>query len=90
MDNLCDWKFQERPERYQHQIEKIKALNTVIKELKLTGTVPSEYRPHPLSGNWAGYIECHVQSDLLLIWFNADAHEIRLVRFGTHSELFKK
>ena len=50
--------------------------------------VPEENRPHILTGNYKGYMECHVESDTLLIWWDKEAGIIKLVRFGTHSELF--
>ena len=34
-------------------------------------------------------MECHVQNDFLLIWIDAASHQIKLVRLGSHSELFK-
>jgi mRNA interferase YafQ len=33
-----------------------------------TGTVPDEYLPHPLIGEWKPHMECHILPDLLLIW----------------------
>jgi mRNA interferase YafQ len=43
---------------------------------------------HDLSGDWAGYRECHVKPDLLLIYRKPDAETVRLARLGSHSELF--
>jgi mRNA interferase YafQ len=34
-------------------------------------------------------MECHVENDMLLIWIDADENIIKLVRLGSHSELFK-
>lgn len=50
--------------------------------------LPSKYRDHQLIGNWKGFRECHVKPDLLLIYAKFD-NRIELVRFGSHSELFK-
>ena len=49
-------------------------------------------RPHPLTGNYNGHLECHIESDLLIIWIQYDEEEkkIILTRLGSHSELFKK
>ncbi|MBD5179991.1 MAG: hypothetical protein HDT01_01680 [Bacteroidales bacterium] len=33
-------------------------------------------------------MECHVESDTLLIWWDEESDIIKLIRFGTHSELF--
>jgi mRNA interferase YafQ len=46
------------------------------------------HRDHDLSGDWAGYRECHVRPDLLLIYKKSDAEILRLARLGSHSELF--
>ena len=54
-----------------------------------TGTVPSEYLPHPLVGNWKPHMECHLMPDVLLIWEVKEAEkEIVFVRMGSHSDLF--
>ena len=45
-------------------------------------------RDHDLSGDWAGYRECHVKPDLLLIYRKPDAVTLRLARLGSHSDLF--
>ncbi len=44
-------------------------LEKVIRLLAQFGTLPAQYRPHILSGrNLAGYWECHIESDWLLVW----------------------
>lgn len=35
--------------------------------LQTSVTLPVEYRPHKLSGKYAGYWECHLQPDWLMI-----------------------
>jgi mRNA interferase YafQ len=47
-----------------------------------------KYRDHELSGDWAGYRECHIRPDLLLIYRKPDTDTLRLARLGSHSELF--
>lgn len=52
--------------------------------------VPIEMKPHKLIGNWNGRLECHIESDYLIIRIEEkNPHIIRLERLGTHSELFK-
>lgn len=46
------------------------------------------YRDHDLSGDWAGYRDCHVKPDLVLIYRKPDAITLRLARLGSHSEIF--
>jgi mRNA interferase YafQ len=51
--------------------------------------VSEQYKPHQLVGEWKPHMECHIQSDFLLIWDTDDeANELILVRCGSHSELF--
>jgi mRNA interferase YafQ len=46
------------------------------------------HRDHDLSGDWAGYRDCHIKPDLVLIYRKPDANTLRLARLGSHSELF--
>lgn len=52
--------------------------------------IPAEFDPHPLKGNWKDFMECHVENDILLIWYDKEHDRIELVRLGSHSELFGK
>ena len=57
--------------------------------LETTGSLPPEYRPHQLSGKYAGLWECHIQSDWLLIWSQDDTElTLLLTDTGTHADLF--
>ena len=51
--------------------------------------LPEHYRDHSLSGNWDGYRECHLKPDLLRIYDKPGKSILRLVRLGSHSELFE-
>ena len=70
--------------------KKLTALERVLDLLTETGTVTDEYKPHPLIGNYKGALECHVGTDFLLIWVDQEEQIIKLVRLGSHSELFGK
>ena len=83
-------KYKKDLKRYLNKPSKIAALKTVLKHLKQDGTVPAEYKPHVLSGNYRGYMECHIEDDFLLIWIDEATNTIKLVRLGTHHELFGK
>lgn len=52
--------------------------------------IPEEYKPHTLSYDYSGCMECHIQGDFLLIWIDEETNDIDLVRLGSHSELFGK
>lgn len=59
----------------------------VLRMLQEGQRLPERYRDHNLAGNHAGYRECHISSDWLLI-YQASETELILVRTGSHSELF--
>jgi mRNA interferase YafQ len=82
--------FKRDLKRYKHNVELLDALETVLKYLAENGTVPSEYLPHPLIGDYKSCLECHVLNDLLLIWVDKFKPQIKLLRLGSHSELYGK
>lgn len=82
--------FKKDLKRIQNNPKKISSLEIVLRLLRDTGTLPLKYRPHLLSGDFKGYMECHIESDFLLIWFDENTETIKLVRLGSHSELFRK
>lgn len=83
-------KFKKDQKRYRHNIEKMKKLYDLLVILEETGRVPQEYQPHMLSGNYKGFMECHLEDDFLLIWIDETSEIIKLVSLGTHHELFGK
>lgn len=54
----------------------------------------AEWKDHPLKGEWAGFRECHVGGDSLLIYEVDDgagkSGAVHFVLAGTHSELFRE
>ena len=44
---------------------------------------------HPLRGIWKGYREAHIEPDWLLV-YRVAGNELRLVRTGSHADLFKE
>jgi mRNA interferase YafQ len=64
-------------------------LDKVVTTLATTQVLDEKYRDHPLSGDYAGFRECHIQSDWLLV-YRIDYEEVFLMlsRTGTHSDLF--
>ena len=63
-------------------------LTDVLGRLAQDLPLPEALRDHTLNGNWAGYRECHMKPDLLLIYSKPDSQTLRLARLGSHSELF--
>lgn len=63
-------------------------VSAVVALLLVDNPLPDSNRDHPLTGDWAGYRECHIKPDLLLIYRKSDEETLRLARLGSHSELF--
>lgn len=80
--------FKKDLKRIKNDAKKISKLKEVLEILRKEGTLPKKYKPHMLSGDYYGFLECHVENDLLLIWIDKDERFIKLVRLGSHSELF--
>ncbi|MBO9471631.1 type II toxin-antitoxin system YafQ family toxin [Endozoicomonas sp. G2_2] len=77
-----------REAKGKHRNTLDKMLEAVLTALATDRPLAARYRDHSLSGNWAGYRECHIKPDLLLIYWSADDHTLRLARLGSHSTLF--
>ena len=64
-------------------------ISSVIQLLANEEPLPASCCDHPLTGNYAGFRECHIQPDWLLIYkVEADILTLTLTRTGSHSELF--
>ncbi len=75
--------------RYRNNPQKLADLKEVLTMLHNDQPIPAEYLPHSLSGKYKGCLECHINGDFLLIWYDKNRDVIELVRLGSHSELFK-
>ena len=76
--------------RYRHKPLELKALFHVLEMLAHGQELPALYHPHQLHGEYDGCMECHIKSDFLLIWIDEELSMIRVLRVGSHSELFRK
>ena len=78
-----DYKLMQRRGKDKRKLEEI------LRILAVGGTLPPENRDHALSGNYAGFRECHIEPDWLLIYCYIH-NQLVLVysRTGTHSDLF--
>lgn len=64
-------------------------LKDVVTRLANGEPLDSRHKDHPLSGEWSGHRECHIQPDWLLIYrYENDILVLALTRTGTHSDLF--
>ena len=76
-----------RESRGRHRGTLDASLAAVILPLAQDEALSERYRDHPLSGEWAGFRDCHVKPDLVLIYEKPDDETLLLVRLGSHSEL---
>jgi mRNA interferase YafQ len=59
----------------------------LLQMLASGSTLAAHYRDHPLQGSWRGCRDCHLRSDVVLIYERSEKR-IGLIRIGSHSELF--
>ena len=63
------------------------AIFDIIGKIIWEEPLPKECREHGLSGNWAGFTECHIGFNWIMIYrFEPDS--VFFVLTGTHSDLF--
>jgi mRNA interferase YafQ len=76
-----------REARGRHGAALEASLLAVLQVLVIDGPLSECHRDHSLSGDWAGFRDCHIKPDLVLIYEKPDDDTLRLVRLGSHSEL---
>lgn len=65
-------------------------LDKVVDELRQGNPLDEKYKDHMLKGEYAGFHECHIKPDWLLIYLIEDnILTLTLVNTGSHSDLFK-
>ena len=82
-------RFKKDLKKYKGDLEDI---GKVLKILQAEGVkgIPKKMKPHLLKGSYKNNWECHIRPDKLIIWIQVEElKEIRLVRVGSHSDLFK-
>ena len=69
----------------------ISELDRVVYTLSLGEALAERYHDHALTGNFAGFRECHIKPDWLLIYLiQNDILTLTLVDTGSHSDILKK
>ncbi len=67
------------------------SLDDVIDKLRQGIPLEKKHKDHSLSGKYAGFRECHIKPDWLLIYLiENDILTLTLVDTGTHSDIFQK
>lgn len=63
-------------------------LDDIVNKLQNEEKLDDKNRDHALGGSWAGYRECHIQPDWLLVYKISNEQLILLlIRTGSHSDL---
>ena len=69
----------------------ISLLDEVVDLLRQGKQLEERYRDHGLTGNFAGFRECHIKPNWLLIYLiENDILTLTLIDTGSPSDLFKK
>lgn len=74
--------------RFRNQPKKMEKVVEILRKLRDEEPIPEINRPHALTGNYEGCMECHIEGDFLLIWIDETEKTIGVLRLGSHSELF--
>ena len=69
--------------------KRLDKLITVVEILCAGKPLPGHYKDHPLAGTYAGFRDCHIEPDWIMI-YRIENRQLQLVlaRTGTHSDLF--
>jgi len=80
--------FKKDYKRLQKRGYDMAKLRQVLEHL-VSDETREQYQDHPLRGSYAGARDCHVEPDWVLIYAIV-GEELRLLRTGTHADLFKR
>ena len=74
---------------YKYDQGLLKELEVILDLLVKNEKLPSKYCNHALRGEFVNCFECHVKSDVLLVYkVQGMEATLLLLRIGSHSELF--
>jgi len=77
-----------REAKGQHRATLDADLLAAISFLETDHVPPERFHDHALTGEYTNHRECHLKPDLLLIYKKPEDSTLRLVRIGSHSEVF--
>jgi mRNA interferase YafQ len=81
--------FKKDLKRIRKQGKDLNLLQNVLQMLLDENELDVKYRDHALTGNYAGFRECHIQPDWLLVYMiNHNELILTASRTGSHSDLF--
>jgi mRNA interferase YafQ len=67
-----------------YNTERVKVVIELISNKKI---LPYKYKNHFLKGEWKHYQECHIETDLLLI-YRVENNNLILYRIAKHDDVF--
>lgn len=89
LDIFYTSQFKRDYKKAKKQGKDLAKLKKVLSLLQSQHKLPKVYRDHHLTGNYAGFRECHISPDWLLVYkIDTDQLLLILARLGSHSELF--
>lgn len=61
----------------------------IVEKLLNQEPLPAKHKDHPLKWDYAGYRDCHICADLVLV-YKVQNDTLYLSRIGRHRDIFKK
>jgi mRNA interferase YafQ len=80
--------FRRDARRAQKRGKDMSKLREVLTLLIAAEPLPPRLKDHPLTGEWSGYRDCHIEPDWLLL-YKIDGDDLILARTGAHADLFR-
>jgi mRNA interferase YafQ len=80
--------FRRDTRRAQRRGKDISKLRDVLTLLITAEPLPLRLKDHPLTGEWRGYRNLHIEPDWLLL-YKIDRDDLILARTGSHADLFR-
>lgn len=87
MDVRFSSAFRKGAKRFSKNPKAVALINRAIRLFAEDQPLPASWREHALRGDYAGFLECHLAPDLLLV-YRREADCVILAYIGSHSELF--
>jgi mRNA interferase YafQ len=82
-------RFKKDLKLYRHNKDVLTELDKVLDILARGTSLPSQKDNHCLVGEFKNCFECHIKSDVLLVYrIKKEEITILLLRIGSHSEIF--
>ena len=80
--------FRRDTRRAQKRGKDMSKLRHVLTLLMVAEPLPPRLKDHPLTGDWRGWRDLHIEPDWLLL-YKIDGNDLVLARTGSHADLFR-